>query len=110
MVPKGFDGERLYPLNQLKMLNPEVAAEHAKKYANRKALPERRIPPLDCLWNDVLMFSPVHPAEIMQTFRKAGYDLKSKAYFEIPFTVFEPNLTAVIRPDWFSKPVWSMGV
>lgn len=95
MVPSKFEGSVLYPLNQLKELNPEVAAEHARKYADRKPLPERQIPPLNCLWNDVLMFSPVHPAEIMRTFRKAGYDLKSKRFFEIPLTIFEPNLTAV---------------
>lgn len=95
MVPKGFEGNRLYPLSQLKALNPEVAAEHARKYADRKALLERQIPALNCLWNDVLMFSPVHPAEIMQTFRNAGYDLKPKRFFEIPLTLFEPKLTAV---------------
>ncbi len=27
---------------------------------------EQRIPILNCLWNDVLHFSPVHPAKIKQ--------------------------------------------
>lgn len=96
MVPKGFTtGDQLYPLNQLKVLNPAVAAEHSQKYAKRQPLLEQLIHPLNCLWNDVLMFSPVHPQEIMQTFRDAGYDLKPKAFFQVPLSRFEPQLTAV---------------
>ncbi len=95
MVPNRFEGDTLYPLNELKKIRPEIAAEHAKKYKNRQPLPEQRIPPLDCLWNDVLMFSPVHPAEIFQTFRDAGYDVENKPFFEIPLSLFEPEKTAV---------------
>ena len=60
LVPRELRGTLLYPLNQLKSVFPDLAAQHFTKYYDRADLPSTPIPPLQCLWNDVLMFSPVH--------------------------------------------------
>ncbi|MFK7806020.1 MAG: hypothetical protein AB8G95_30605, partial [Anaerolineae bacterium] len=95
LVPKNLEGDILYPLNRLKEINPAVAEPHAKKYKGREELMRRRIPPLDCLWNDVLQFSPIHPRDIVQTFRDEGFSLPPIKWFEIPLDRLELKHTAV---------------
>lgn len=99
LVPKQLHGKTLYPLNRLSKIAPTLAATYAKKYLGREAILERHIPPLNCLWNDVLMFCPVHPRDIVQTFREEGYSIKPRRWFEIPLSRFEMRHTAV----YFSK-------
>jgi len=41
------------------------------------------------------MFCPVHPHDIMQTFRDEGYDLKPRRWFKVPITKFERERVAV---------------
>lgn len=54
LVPKNFVGNVLFSLNRLKDTLPETYATQVGKYAGREKILERRIPKLDCLWNDVL--------------------------------------------------------
>jgi hypothetical protein len=42
-----------------------------------------RIPLLDCLWNDVLHFAPVHPARTQAALTAAGFPRKQRRYFEV---------------------------
>jgi len=99
LVPEQMHGNTLFPLNRLREVAPAVAAIACQKYEGREVLLKTRIPPLDCLWNDVLMFCPVHPRHIMQTFREEGYNLRPRRWFEVPLSRFEPACTAV----FFSK-------
>jgi hypothetical protein len=62
LIPLHLRGTVLYPLHQLTVIYPDIAAKHMTKYQGRRHLLNKPIPPLDCLWNDVLMLSPVHPA------------------------------------------------
>lgn len=57
-------GDTLYPLNRLKETHPEIYALHVEKYRGREQLLERRIPKLECLWNDVIFFTAIHPHDI----------------------------------------------
>ena len=98
LIPKQVQGEILYPLNRLRKIAPILAATYAKKYVGREAILERRIPPLNCLWNDVLMFCPVHPRDIVQTFQEEGYTVKPRRWFEVPLSRFELENTAVYFP------------
>lgn len=82
-VPKNLSGNVLYPLNQLKTHFPEVYATHAKKYMERECLMQRQILLLNCLWNDVLHCSPVHPAQIRDAFIHAGLDWHPRLWFII---------------------------
>lgn len=83
MVPPHFSGTVLYPLNQLQDRFPDRYADQAKKYAGRAELREQRIPPLGCLWNDVLHLSPVHPGKIREALGRAGFETRPVDWFEI---------------------------
>lgn len=82
-VPLNRQGSTLYPLNVLKRKLPELYTIHAKKYVGREALTQQIIPPLGCLWNDVLHFSPVHPDLIRQGLATAGAKPKSMQWFQV---------------------------
>ena len=72
LLPDDLRGDALHPLNRLKDLHPDAHAWHMRKYRGREVLLERRVPGLDCLWNDVLHLSPVHPALIRDAKRGLG--------------------------------------
>jgi len=82
-VPRNLTGVVLYPLNKLRHRLPEVYAAHVQKYADREILLEREIPQLNCLWNDVLHFSPVHPYKIRTALLAAGFEIKTLRWFEL---------------------------
>lgn len=82
-VPSDLCGSILYPLNQLKIIYPEVYASKVKNYHGRAVVMQTRIPILNCLWNDVLHFSPVHPAKIHAAREAAGFPKRTRTYFEI---------------------------
>jgi hypothetical protein len=98
-VGENMQGSILYPLNQLKEIYPDIYAEHLKKYEGREHVLETRIPPpLDCLWNDVLHFTAVHPRTLFTNLEKAGFDaaaLTWKQWFKIPIRLFDPAHTIV---------------
>lgn len=72
-VPEMMSGETLYPLNTLRKIYPEAYEYAVRKYDWRRDYLELTIPKLDCLWNDVLHFSMIHPHEIFKEFEAAGY-------------------------------------
>ena len=72
-VPLNMTGTVLYPLNQLKGALPELYKSQAKKYKGRECLMEHRIPLLDCLWNDVLFLTAVHPSDFRTAFESVGF-------------------------------------
>lgn len=71
-------GDILYPLNQLKDIDKEVYEQQASKYHGREFVMSWKIPTLNCLWNDVLHFSPVHPKEVKKELAKLGQDFGGK--------------------------------
>ena len=86
----------LYPLNQLKTVEPEIYEKHIAKYAGREHITEMRILPLDCLWNDVLHFSAVHPNIVREALIEAGTPLQWRIdYFEIDPHLLDPKHTTV---------------
>jgi hypothetical protein len=99
MVADPFQGSVLYPLNQLKEIYPDVYAEQVKKYEGREHILEIKIPaPLNCLWNDVLHFTAVHPMVIFQHLESAGFDtarLGWNRWYKVPITLFNPENTSV---------------
>ena len=59
MVPEELKGEYLIPLNELKSVYPNLYGEYIQKYKDhphREKLLTRKIPKLECLWNDVVHF------------------------------------------------------
>ena len=62
--PKELRGEGLIPLNSLQHTHPDLYQEHYQKYIGREHLTKVKVPILDCLWNDVVHLSPIHPTQI----------------------------------------------
>ena len=96
-VSRDFVGSILYPLNSLKHRLPDVYAEQVKRYQGREVLLKRNVPHLNCLWNDVLHFSPVHPAQIRQALLEAGRNWKPLKWFVVDPAVlgFNPQNTVI---------------
>lgn len=93
-VPKNMSGTILYPLNTLKINSPEIYNDQVKKYEGREKLLEIEIPPLKCLWNDVIHLTAVHPDVLKTNLTKIGMEY-SMSFFEIPVgMVFGPNSIA----------------
>lgn len=85
-VPDHQLGDMLYPLNALKEIHPTAYALEVEKYSWRKRLLKREIPVLDCLWNDVLHFTAVHPTELKAALIEAG----SRPDFQMKFYQVDP--------------------
>lgn len=98
-VVENMQGTILYPLNQLKDIYPETYAQHARKYEGREHVLEAKIPsPLDCMWNDVLHFTAVHPQTLFTNIEEAGFNARElvwKRWFKIPLTFFNAENTIV---------------
>lgn len=66
-------GDVLYPLNRLASVDSDAGAEETKKYEGRKHLMAVRLPILNCLWNDAIHLSPIHPSKIRQALFETGF-------------------------------------
>lgn len=86
-VPNPMEGTQLHPLNQLEHRLPNVYRREVAKYKGREKLLSERIPILDCLWNDALHLSAVHPKTLAKAFLRAGN--KKKGLWK--FFVIDPN-------------------
>lgn len=94
-VPAPMDGTVLYPLNELRDRDRALYDQHARKYAGRDRLMQKTIPPLDCLWNDVIFLTAIHPKTLQQALADAGGPKLKRSYFEIDPAQLESELTTV---------------
>ena len=102
VVPDNLTGDTLYPLNVLQNIYPDVYYAHLQKYEGHTYALQLAVPILNCLWNDVLHFSMVHPAEAREAWLSAGFEVPPKQHFEIDagLTVFnEENTVIYLAPD-----------
>jgi len=93
-VPKDMQGDVLYPLNELKEIYPEIYRKKFAKYENRPHIPRQKIPILNCLWNDVLHLSAIHPMKLKEAFSALGkhYDFVS---YQIDPTILSKDNTVI---------------
>ena len=97
MVPQDQSGTTLYPLNQLRDIEPELYREKAGKYDGREHIMERQIPILNCLWNDVLHLSPIPPQELKAALLNAGMEDRPCSYYQIDPTLLAPDKTVIYK-------------
>jgi hypothetical protein len=71
-VHQDMRGDILYPLNLLKDKFPDIYTEKKQKYDGREHLLDIQVTPLNCLWNDVLHFSPIHPKDLKEALLESG--------------------------------------
>lgn len=96
MVPPNIVGNHLLPLNQLRGVNLSIYEDSAQKYTWRKHLMEEKIPTLDCLWNDVIFLTAVHPDDLVQALWEAGRQYRfPTGFFQIDLAMLEPHLLTV---------------
>jgi hypothetical protein len=86
-VPEKMKGRILYPLNALKNKYPKIYSHEIKKYIGRGRVLSIRIPKMDCLWNDVIHLSPIHPRKVKAEIENAGFQIKKSKWYKI--SVFE---------------------
>jgi len=94
-VPNQMLGTVLHPLNELARVDRSAWERERAKYAGREQVLELRVTPLDCLWNDVLHLSPVHPEDIAAGLRAVGLEPHRRRFFEIDATGLDPSRTVV---------------
>ncbi|HVW71779.1 MAG TPA: hypothetical protein VHB93_01345 [Candidatus Paceibacterota bacterium] len=95
-VPPKLFGTILYPLNSLREDYPLLYEQYVAEYAGREQLLKERIPPLDCLWNDVLFLSAVDPRKIRRACEEAGAELPPRLlFFEIEPIAIDPRNAVV---------------
>lgn len=96
-VPENMEGNELIPLNQMKESYPELYALHLTKYEGREEILERRIPLLNCLWNDVIQFLPLHPRKVFELQVELGLisEVPPYKFFAIDPKLFNPEKAVV---------------
>jgi hypothetical protein len=84
--PPDMRGETLYPLNQLRSVDPALYGRERAKYKGREAVLEFRIPLIDVLWNDTLHLSTIHPYHLATAWREVGLwtPFWDRPFFQIP--------------------------
>jgi hypothetical protein len=96
-VPEPMIGTELIPLNQMQDTMSEIRDKSLEKYEGREAILERKIPLLDCLWNDVVQFLPLHPQRIFELQQELGLipSVPLYKFYEIDMNSLEPNKAVV---------------
>lgn len=90
-------GNLLIPLNQMQSTMPDIRDKNLQKYNGREEILERRIPLLNCLWNDVVQFLPLHPQKVFELQQELGLIPGVPAYkfYEISLSNLDPAKTVV---------------
>jgi len=94
-VPPDLDGNILYPLNILRDTKPELYKIKSAKYEGRQQIMTRTIPILNCLWNDVLHLTAVHPKTLADTLSEAGRIHAPMTFYEIDPSLLNHDQTIV---------------
>lgn len=72
---KNFRGDWIVPLNLMPHMDgfSKIHQLAMSKYQGREHLLSRIIPTLNCLWNDVIFLSPLHPNKHYEEYKKIGF-------------------------------------
>jgi hypothetical protein len=84
MLPQDMKGEMLYPLNILNQKFPSIYNKEVAKYKHRPHILNITIPIHNCLWNDVLHLTFVHPKRIRNLLNKANIQTRKMTFLKIP--------------------------
>jgi len=94
---RNIQGDTLYPLNKLKDIYPDIYEQHKRKYVGRKRVMSFKIPYLNVLWNDTLMFTPINPEIVKDEILRAGLNTNIlDDYIKVPIEDLNPANTV-----WF---------
>jgi hypothetical protein len=101
-IPPNMKGSKLIPLNEQRELLPELYKAAVQKYADRMSVMHQIIPYFECLWNDVLFLSPVHPQLMNDARRLYKVSTPETRWFEIDSDLLEQDKLLLYRhrPKW----------
>jgi hypothetical protein len=94
-LPERMVGPTLHPLNELRGHDPGAYERARAKYGGREQVLTMRVPLLDCLWNDVLHLSPVHPRELVEALTSVGLAPDRRRFLAIDAAELDPTLTVL---------------
>lgn len=96
-VPEKMEGTQLIPLNEMFKSHTDLYEQYMDKYKGREEILERRIPLLDCLWNDVVQLLPLHPRALFELQQKLGLieEIPNYEYFQVDSGKLESDKTVV---------------
>ena len=103
--PERMSGEVLLPLNTLKMKEPELYKLYTSRYLGREETLRQIIPFFDCLWNDVIFLSPVHPEVVFAARESCGVQARGtrkSEWFVIESNHLEQEKLLLFR----NRPKW----
>lgn len=107
LVPPEMHGQVIYPLNMLADLHPDLHRDAVRKYICRDRLQGQRIPPLNCLWGDVVFLTAIHPTAQRNAFRRAelppSLTPTSFRCFKIDLSTLDLRQLAVMIWDGYDK-------
>lgn len=83
IVPNHLVGTNLVSLNELRNISIAEYNKVVAKYKGREELMKVEIPPLKCLWNDVVFLTAVHPSILARAYERAGGTLRKHAFYQI---------------------------
>ena len=113
-VPRDMVGDVLYPLTQLRAVDPAAYEMQRQKYRGRPAVLEYRVPLVDLHFNAMVHCSPVHPYRMYTARRAAGLPVTARPAPPAPFTglFFEIPLERItVHPVlWYAwRVLWANG-
>ena len=96
-IPEDMKGDELITLSQMFVKDPALHQKYLEKYKGREEIRERRIPLLDCLWNDVVQLLPLHPRTLFDLQLQLGLinEIPEYRYFQIDPNTLNLDNTAV---------------
>lgn len=97
-----FIGNWIIPLNIMPYMDgySEVYKNAIAKYEGRENLLTVVIPTLNCLWNDVVFLSPIHPHKQYEEYKKIGFTTQKRQFYKIPVSLLEEKRVTVWK--WLS--------
>ncbi len=101
-----FAGNWILPLNRMPEMEgySDLHQRSISRYKGREFLLSLVIPTLNCLWNDVIFLSPIHPHKHYEEYTKIGYTDQETPriyYFKIPIEVLKEKRVSVWK--WLSN-------
>lgn len=100
ILKDSFAGDSIYPLSELKNIYPEIYSAEIKKYVGREKLMDAVNPILNCLWNDVVQFTCLHPSLTFKAIKELdpGYCGKKYKVFTLDLEKIDSGKSCLFTP------------
>lgn len=96
-IPEDMKGSELIPLNKMLEVDADLRAKYLEKYKGREEILKRKIPLLDCLWNDVVQLLPLHPRQLFELQQELSLinEIPDYRYYQIDVNTLDPKKTVI---------------